>query len=70
MDAKYFRCIYDGVSPHFDQSGNQSDPRYHAATRKWSLYAITFAFSATFVINAPFGRFVPSGESVLLFDGE
>jgi len=28
------------------------------------------AFPATFVINAPFGRFTPSGESIFLFDGE
>jgi len=39
------------------------------ATRKWALYVLMLAFSGSFVINAPFGRFTLSGESVFLLDG-
>ena len=39
-------------------------------TRKWAFFLPVLAFPATFVINAPFGRFTPSGESIFLLDGK
>ncbi|KAF9777867.1 3-oxo-5-alpha-steroid 4-dehydrogenase-domain-containing protein [Thelephora terrestris] len=38
-------------------------------TRKWAFILPTLAFPTTFVIDAPFGRFTPSGESIFLLDG-
>ena len=38
--------------------------------RKWALIVPMLAFPTTLVINAPFGRFTPSGKSIFVFDGE
>ncbi|KAF9643607.1 hypothetical protein BDM02DRAFT_3157401 [Thelephora ganbajun] len=38
-------------------------------TRKWAFFVPMLAFPASFVINAPFGRFTPSGKSIFLLDG-
>ena len=62
------KCLRWCVLPCIDQSDLiYLTPR--AATRKWASYILMLAFSGSFVINAPFGRFTLSGESVFLLDG-
>jgi len=72
MNAKDFRCLYDGASSTFysRETGLIRDTRPRVVTRKWAFFLPMLAFPATFVINAPFGRFTPSGESIFLLDGK
>ena len=60
-------------STHSDRLSGWVDPVYiisRVVVRKWALVGPMLAFPTTFVINAPFGRFTPSSESIFLFDGE
>lgn len=72
MNAKHFRYLYDGAFSTFPSRENSliRDIRPRVVTRKWAFFLPVLAFPATFVINAPFGRFTPSGESIFLLDGK